>query len=213
LEYWRVPKGPSDAPSRPFFQLALPALYPDENAGFDSIQCRAEPNPTSGFRYSTKPFHPDPQRAIAIFNLRIRPHETHTILHIPHPIQISCLFMLFVHRSSLVKCLSLFKDFISDHEDLKPVPYDDWGIDVCRWLPAEDYVTQWITTTSGQRCALFPEVDSSPEPITLLDFNQTEVARILAAREHWGSSSRIDELQSQLTDEGIQGTLRHPTVM
>jgi hypothetical protein len=196
LEYWRVPKGPSDAPSQPFFKLALPALYPEENVGFDGIQRRAEPNPTSGFRYSTKPFHPDAQRAIAIFILRIRSRESYPIPHFAQPIQIPCFVMLFVHRSSLVKCLDLFDSFISDHEDPKPVPYDDWGTDVCRWLAADDYATRWITATSGQRCALFVDVDSSLEPITSLDFNQTEVSRILATREHSGPSLRIDELRS-----------------
>jgi hypothetical protein len=196
--------------------LALPALYPGDNVGIDTIQCRAEPNPTSGFRYSRKPFHPDPQSAIAIFNLRIRSRETRLIPHFPHPIQVFSTFLLFVHRSSLVNCLDQFETFISEIEDPKPVPYNDWGTDVCRWLPADDYATQWITTTSGQKCALYAEPDhldaeSTPESIMLLDFNQTEVARSLATQAHSSSSSRIDEQQRQWADESIEGEWRHPT--
>ncbi|XP_006463004.1 hypothetical protein AGABI2DRAFT_186799 [Agaricus bisporus var. bisporus H97] len=179
LEYWRVPKGRSDAPSQPFFKLALPPLCPEDNVGIDTIECRAEPSPTSGFRYSPKPFHPDPYRAIAIFKMRIRSREFHDFLHI---IQDTRYFFLFVHRSSLVECLN------------RPVPYDDWGRDVCRWLPADDYSTEWITTTSGQKCALFPEMGGSDsdfllESITMLDFNQVEVARVSAIQEHSNSRS------------------------
>ncbi|EKM79712.1 hypothetical protein AGABI1DRAFT_59449 [Agaricus bisporus var. burnettii JB137-S8] len=191
LEYWRVPKGRSDAPSQPFFKLALPPLCPEDNVGIDTIECRAEPSPTSGFRYSPKPFHPDPYRAIAIFKMRIRSREFHDFLHI---IQDTRYFFLFVHRSSLVECLNRFEDFISYHENPRPVPYDDWGRDVCRWLPADDYSTEWITTTSGQKCALFPEMGGSDsdfllESITMLDFNQTEVARVSAIQEHSNSRS------------------------
>ncbi|EKM77109.1 hypothetical protein AGABI1DRAFT_77888 [Agaricus bisporus var. burnettii JB137-S8] len=185
FEYWRVPKEQSDAPTRPFFILALPELCPEDNVGIDTIECRAEPNPTSSFRHSPKPFHPDPYHAIAIFNISIRSREFRIIHNIPHPIQLARQFFLFVHRSSLAECLDRFDNYISYHDDPSPVPYDDWGQDICRWIPADGYSSQWITKTSGQKCVLFPEMghfglNASSESITMLDFNQTEVARVLA---------------------------------
>ncbi|KAF7762341.1 hypothetical protein Agabi119p4_8934 [Agaricus bisporus var. burnettii] len=157
FEYWRVPKEQSDAPTRPFFKLALPELCPEDNVGINTIECPAEPNPTSSFRHSPKPFHPDPYRAIAIFNISIRSRVFRTIHNIPHPIQLACQFFLFVHRSSLAECLNRLENFISYHDDPRPVPYDDWGKDICRWIPADGYSSQWITKTSGQKCVLFPD--------------------------------------------------------
>ncbi|XP_006455559.1 hypothetical protein AGABI2DRAFT_153436 [Agaricus bisporus var. bisporus H97] len=209
FEYWRVPKEQSDAPTRPFFKLALPELCPEDNVGINTIECRAEPNPTSSFRHSPKPFHPDPYRAIAIFNISIRSREFRIIHNIPHPIQLARRFFLFVHRSSLAECLNRFENYISYHDDPRPVPYDDWGKDICRWIPADGYSSQWITKTSGQKCVLFPEtvhfgINSSSESITMLDFNQTEVARVLAIQEHSKSSSGVDEPQGQRIDDGIE---------
>ncbi|KXN81081.1 hypothetical protein AN958_06125 [Leucoagaricus sp. SymC.cos] len=189
-------KLPHDAPDliipQPFFALALPQLATDKK--FSHISCRADPNPTSSFHHSSKPFHADPFHAIAIFTIHVRPSNMIAPGFIPH-FAPSSSFVLFVHRSSLVKCLERFPEAISDTGDIEPVPYSMWGQDACRWFLAEALSTRWITTTAGQRCIIIQDINLDVEraPFILLNFNQKDVARVLEdeARDRQEKEKRL----------------------
>lgn len=197
LEYWRIPRTLSEAvPLRPFFALSLPRLSP--NRTFGHISCRAEPNPVTSFRHTAKPFHANSHHAVAIFNVNVRSDNRQ---HLPaflqhlHP---SSSFVFFVHRSSLVNCLDRFSNLISDDEEPLPVPYSDWGPSICRWFAAEAFPTRWITTTAGQRCIIIPDVGTETDraPLILLNFNQMDVARILAAEK--------EDLEATIREEALR---------
>lgn len=104
-----------------------------------------------------------------------------------------------------MNCIDTFREFISYDEDPQPVPYDKWGESICRWFSAEAFSTRWITTTSGQRCVILPDIggDTVPAPIMLLNFNQTDVAKASAAqKERENLFPRLEGTEIRGVDEG-----------
>ncbi|KAF9448677.1 hypothetical protein P691DRAFT_800386 [Macrolepiota fuliginosa MF-IS2] len=166
LEYWQIPKSPSEpTPSQPFFLLSLPRLRSGNT--FQSITPFAEPNigPYNG----SKPFHTNPRDAIAFFYVDI---WWGRLNH----------FRLFIHRSSLIGCLDQFSAYTSLSDRPEPVPYDKWGPPVCRWL--DDDQGPWLETTFGQRYVTPPPGSGVREaPLTVLDFNPIGVVKVLAAEK------------------------------
>jgi len=156
---------------RPFFAISLPELK--EAAMYDSISCRADPNPTSTYRHSSRPFHADPHHAIAIFSITIHVDRFGGGGNDPN------YFLLFVHRSSLVQCLDRYPSCVSYDGDPQPIPYSEWGQSICRWLTAGSFPARWITTTSGQRCIIIPDpISHINTPLVLLNFNQNDVTKL-----------------------------------
>ena len=135
---------------------------------YDSISCRADPNPTSTFRHSPRSFHADPHHAIAIFSISIRRDGGDRYQ-----------YLLFVHRSSLVQCLDRYPSCVSCDGDPKPIPYSEWGQSICRWLTAETLGTGWINMTSGQRCVIIPDPSYRVYgPLILLNFNHSGCSQV-----------------------------------
>lgn len=212
LEFWKIPSGISDAESpRPFFALALPRL--NGHKSYAHISCRADPNPTSTFRHSQKPFHADPGQAIAIFNVTIRYNEDAGAIF--HQLNQTHGFVFFVHRSSLVRCLDRFSSQISYDRNPQPIPYSQWGPPICRWFAAEAFPMRWITTTSGQRCIIIQDIGFENESVSLilLNFNQNDVTRVLAMerREH-EAKMRTRLARNRLTELRLQGDKAQITV-
>ncbi|KAF9445405.1 hypothetical protein P691DRAFT_710364 [Macrolepiota fuliginosa MF-IS2] len=173
LEYWRIPQNISEpVPHQPFFALSLPPLRP--NKTFSSIYCRARPNPSKGPRNTSKPFYLDPHHAVATFHVTIRPDDNPWF----RP-----SFIFFVHRSSLIGYLHTFSGFISPNDRPIPVPYSDWGPDTCRWLTVG--LSGWAGTAYGQRyITQSTNAERDGSPLTLFNFNQINVARVLGAGGH-----------------------------
>ncbi|KAF9452108.1 hypothetical protein P691DRAFT_661738 [Macrolepiota fuliginosa MF-IS2] len=171
LEYWRIPQNLSEPTSgQPFFILSLPRLC--LNKFFGHIFCRAEYNPSIGPCITSKPFYTNPHHAIVIFHVTIQMTD--------FPLDLTSL-TFFVHRSSLVGCLDKFSAFMSSDERPNSVPYDDWGVHVCRWLEPADFPLHVLPSTFGQRYVTSPKW---MEPLTLLDFNPLGVKRALTTEKH-----------------------------
>ncbi|KAF9442874.1 hypothetical protein P691DRAFT_680660 [Macrolepiota fuliginosa MF-IS2] len=168
LEYWRIPKNPSEpTPNQPFFILASPQLRSGNT--FTYLRCRAEPNPGIRPCDVSKPFYTAPQHAIVVFCIGVQ--STGFVG-----------FMFFVHRSSLVGFLDKFSSSTSFTNRPRPVPYDEWGPPACRWINGE---RSWIEITFGQRFIVPPpERATGRKPLTLIDFNPIDVAKVLAAEKH-----------------------------
>ncbi|KAF9442873.1 hypothetical protein P691DRAFT_764807 [Macrolepiota fuliginosa MF-IS2] len=176
LEYWRIPQSPSEpTPSRPFFLLSLPRLRSGNT--FPSIWGFAEPN--VGPCNASKPFYTNPEHAIVAFYISILSAGSEAV------------FRLFIHRSSLVGCLDQFSAFISIDEPPEPVSYDQWGPPVCRWFDGS--WEESIEIVFGQKYLKTPPpAGTEGAPLTLLDFNPIDVAKVLAAENH---------LQAMASDE------------
>ncbi|KAF9448683.1 hypothetical protein P691DRAFT_704507 [Macrolepiota fuliginosa MF-IS2] len=169
LEYWKIPQSPSESiPLRPLLVLSLPQLRSGNI--LTTFNGRAEPAPSTRSCDATKHFYTDPRHAIAIFCLDIQSAEFVPLRH----------FRLFVHRSSLVGCLDQIPTFTSLNGRPEPIPYDKWGPSVCRWFNADR--GSWFEITFGQR--YITEAGTEDEPLTLIDFNPIDVARVLAAEKH-----------------------------
>ncbi|KAF9448684.1 hypothetical protein P691DRAFT_30724 [Macrolepiota fuliginosa MF-IS2] len=183
LEYWRIPKNPSDpAPNQPFFVLSLPQCR--SGRSFQSILCRAEPNPGTRSHGASKPFYDDPHQAIATFIIEVRSSARFG--------QRVTSFLLFVHRNSLVGCLEKFPLSTSFVNRPQSVPYDEWGPSICRWFSIDQRL--WLATTFGQRCVLPPpKANTEGAPLTLLDFNPVNVAIVLAAERHRAKVAVLDD--------------------
>ncbi|KAF9448681.1 hypothetical protein P691DRAFT_800391 [Macrolepiota fuliginosa MF-IS2] len=184
LEYWRIPKNQSETtPSRPFFILSLP--QPRSGAIFYTLTCRAEPNPSIQIYNTSKPFYTDPHHAIVNFYVSVWSGR----YAYPEP---RC-FKLLIHRSSLVGCLDKYSASASFNNPPKPIPYGDWGPPICRWFNLDG--ASWTETTFGQRYIAPPPLDVGPEgaPLTVLNFNPMDVARVLAAEKHRLKAKILDE--------------------
>ncbi|KAG6867944.1 hypothetical protein C0993_009256 [Termitomyces sp. T159_Od127] len=200
-------------PSGPILRLAFPAITPGYS--IRAIYGRSEPNPSpSGLPHSTRPFHPTPEDAIAIFKLHIRydGEDAHDWAD----------FSMFTHRSTLLR--------LCEERSERPgetVPWEQWGPPVTRWIDAE-IVPWWITTSAGQRCVLSitPEavgLGSAPF-VMLLDFNPLAVKRALSVRCKRGKDgSNVDDcpevnvesssLESSVFEEVVVSALPYVSVV
>ncbi|KAF9441393.1 hypothetical protein P691DRAFT_715188 [Macrolepiota fuliginosa MF-IS2] len=171
LECWRIPQSPPELTHhQPFFVLSLPRLHSGNT--FQSIDPRVEPNLGNRLSDASKPFYTNPHHAIVIFMVLIRSSR----------ISLYPGFTFFIHRSSLVEYVDKFSAFASFNHRPEPVPYDEWGPPVCRWLNVDD--TSWIATTFGQRYVAPPlEAGIDGAPLTILDFNPVAVSEALAVEK------------------------------
>ncbi|KAG6891124.1 hypothetical protein C0992_010418 [Termitomyces sp. T32_za158] len=162
-------------PSGPTLRLAFPVLNPGYS--IRAIHGRSEPNPSpTGLPYSTRPFHPSPEDAIAIFKLHIRGDDDDDNDDTPGWGD----FSMFTHRSTLLR--------LCEEHSGRPggtVHWEEWGPPVTRWIDAA-IVPWWITTSTGQRCVLSITPDAvglgSAPFVMLLDFNPLAVKRALSVR-------------------------------
>ncbi|KAJ7057105.1 hypothetical protein C8F01DRAFT_343454 [Mycena amicta] len=170
LELWNISRSASDWIA-PILALQLPYLHHSASIRYFTTRC--EPNPAvyaSKGSASRFPFSPDPVDTIAVF---------HITLHFPDAENggnASVQYLLFMHRRSLLEMIEKHVRVIPG-ETTKPVAgpyglsYTSWGGPIyCRWLPARGLVTDWITTTSGQRAII---VGAGPNggPVFMFDFN------------------------------------------
>ncbi|TFK29151.1 hypothetical protein FA15DRAFT_428188 [Coprinopsis marcescibilis] len=158
---------------RPTFRLSLPILSGSHT--ISGIECRCEPNPTSGNSFpqyapQSRPFVNDPERAIAIFSFDIREH---TELQ-------SRPFIMLVHRKTLLSAVSTLHALEAVHP-VQATPWFDWGKDSVRWLDAAETGSRFITCTSGERYVnISLNARRIPSPISIIDLNQYRIRRALA---------------------------------
>ncbi|KAJ7757071.1 hypothetical protein B0H16DRAFT_1416893 [Mycena metata] len=152
LELWLLTPGQT----APVLTLHLPRLVPGIRIA--TMTARGEPNPSvSGRRNPAVPFHSSVEDSIIVFNITF-----------PAPPNLfTPIFLFFAHRRALLSLLAAH-----------PTPgdaldYADWGPDICRWINAGGLVTDWITTTSGQRCIALPARETAS--FLVLDFNPLTV--------------------------------------
>ncbi|KAJ7031599.1 hypothetical protein C8F04DRAFT_960153 [Mycena alexandri] len=152
LELWLLTAGQT----APVLTLHLPRLVPGTRIA--NMTARGEPNPSvSGRKNPRMPFHSSVEDSIIVFNITF-----------PAPPNVfTPVFLFFVHRRTL---LSLLAAHPTPGDALN---YADWGPDICRWINAGGLVTDWITTTSGQRCIALPVRE--PASFLVLDFNPLTV--------------------------------------
>ena len=172
LELWKVPPTPDTDIDRPHVTLSLPTVR--EGHFITALSCRGEPNPVADtMPYSKKAFHPSPNDAIIIINLRIQAEE--------FP---GSTFSIFVHRRALLEHCPDSMLALSPQQ--RQVHWDRWGPSVTRWLGVGVMPTRWITTTCGQRCVFrLSRIGDGPSPIVILDFNPSSVKCVPAEVRPW----------------------------
>ncbi|KAJ7628632.1 hypothetical protein FB45DRAFT_41712 [Roridomyces roridus] len=143
LELWQI----SSNEDTPALTLHLPRVVPGVQLRL--MTARGEPNP------SALPLRKDPYTPFSTSS-----ENSIIVFHVSFPMH---RFLLFIHRRALLSLIDKHPEPAND-----PLPYSEWGPNVCRWLNAAGLNTDWITTTSGQRCVLLP---MRPSPFFLLDFN------------------------------------------
>ncbi|KAJ7165015.1 hypothetical protein C8R46DRAFT_1097901 [Mycena filopes] len=173
LEIWLLTAGQT----APALTLHLPRLVPGMT--IRTMTARGEPNPSvSGRRNRNVPFHSSAEDSIILFHLIFPAAPGH----------LRPEFIFFVHRRALLALLA-------GNQGEEKVNYADWGPDICRWINTEGVVTDWITTTSGQRCVILP-IHHAPTSFILFDFNPHTVR---------ASTSRIPPEDDPFVDYGLFG--------
>ncbi|KAJ6610510.1 hypothetical protein B0H10DRAFT_1913390 [Mycena sp. CBHHK59/15] len=173
LELWPI----ASEQTAPALCLRLPRLNP--TAHFLYITARSEPNPALPHRpkRARAPFHPSAEDAIIVFHLMLR-------VHVGRP---PAVYLLFTHRRALLALLTA--------GGASPRSYSEWGPDICRWLSGTGINTNWITTTSGQRCLL--TVTAQPAPLFLADFNRTHFLQNTDPQKVWETG------EDQFAEHGV----------
>ncbi|KAF7319382.1 F-box domain-containing protein [Mycena chlorophos] len=192
LELWDISTKEASW-TAPVLALQLPILGPRTTIQYWTTRC--EPNPaiyTHGGHPSRFPFSPTTDDAITVFHITFQALDPNT------GAPASGQYLFFIKRRS-------FLEMLQKHVIVPPspgdafagpygIPYSAWdGPAHCMWLPARGLVTDWITTTAGQRAMIL----STNGQVYLFDFNVDRGHVTL--RDHI-----VEESQRELQDESKQ---------